>query len=339
MGCGGSKADEAVADETIEIEDDVMDDIIREPPPPPPPLPPADEPYNPQERIDNYEGQAIPGAYYISGAAIPQANGVYFRDGTYSGAPLFKNGQLWLLRYTMRSGNRFWYIADKDQLERDDGDLYRVRCPNGLPPSSGWGLAKDGQAPAPSLEPLADDGPAGFFVHNAGIEAANGAYALDGSYGSCPLYKQIDNGKYWLLRYRMPRGMHYWYIADQHQLQVDDGDLYRIPTDSDSPPTDGWQLAKDGVSPAPTLSPYYPATMIPTAPTMVAEAVVPEPVSAVTTTTTTTTTTTSINGTTSTTTQHTTVVSGVSVITSVVAVGTPVGGWSSVPVAMGAVIA
>jgi hypothetical protein len=46
-------------------------------------------------------------------------------------------------------------------------------------------------------------------------QAANGPYARDGSYASCPLYKQPDNGTYWLLRYRMPKGSTYWYIADK----------------------------------------------------------------------------------------------------------------------------
>lgn len=212
-----------------------------------------------QEMAHNFEEEEIPGAYYASGAAIPQANGVYVRDGTYSGAPLFKNGQLWLLRYTIkRTGSRWWYIADKDQLDRDDGDLYRVKSPSGLPPQSGWTLAKDGVAPAPTLQALADEGPAGFFVHNAGVAAANGPYARDGSYASCPLYKQPDNGTYWLLRYRMPKGSTYWYIADKDQLSNDNGDLYRVKSDADTPPLSGWRLAKDGVEPLPAITPYYP---------------------------------------------------------------------------------
>ena len=179
-----------------------------------------------QEMAQNFEDEEIPGAYLLSGAAIPQANGVYARDGSYSGAPLFKNGQLWLLRYTMPSGARFWYVADKDMLDRDDGDLYRVRSPSGLPPQTGWGLAKDGRAPPPTLQALPDiDGPSGYIVHGSGCEAANGAYARDGSYASCPLYKQVEDGPYWLLRYRMPKGSHYWYIAHKDQLDRDDGDL------------------------------------------------------------------------------------------------------------------
>lgn len=229
----------------------------------PPPPPPAQSRVpkigaDGQEMAQNFEDEEIPGAYYISGAAVAQANGVYARDGTYSGAPLFKNGQLWLLRYTLPSGDRHWYIADKDQLDQDKGDLYRVKSPSGLPPQSGWVVAQDGIAPAPTLQALADEGPAGYFVHQAGRPEANGAYVRDGSYSSCPLYKQANDGAYWLLRYRMPKGSHYWYIADKSSLERDDGDLYRVKSDADTPPAGGWSLAKDGVAPAPTLSPYYP---------------------------------------------------------------------------------
>jgi len=125
MGCGGSKTEGFDAGDGVESESS-------EPAP-----------------------QDIPGAYYASGAAIPQANGVYVRDGTYSGAPLFKNGQLWLLRYTIGT-SQWWYIANKDQLDRDDGDLYRVKSLSDLPPQSGWAPAQDGVAPAPTLAAYAD---------------------------------------------------------------------------------------------------------------------------------------------------------------------------------------
>ena len=164
-----------------------------------------------QEVEANALGEDIPGAFFVVGAAIPQANGLYARDGTYSGAPLFKNGQLWLLRYTIGT-TRYWYIADKDQLDRDDGDLYRVRASGNVPPSTGWTVARDGVEPAPSLQPIVDqDGPAGFFVQGAGVSACNGAYQRDGSYSSAPLYKQRD-GEYWLLRYVIGT-RRFWYVA------------------------------------------------------------------------------------------------------------------------------
>lgn len=100
-------------------------------------------------------------------------------------------------------------------------DLYRVRCPGGVPPSSGWALAKDGIEPAPSLQPLADStGPAGFFVSGAGVAECNGTYQRDGSYSSAPLYKQLE-GPYWLLRYTIKR--RWWYIAHKNNLDSNVG--------------------------------------------------------------------------------------------------------------------
>ena len=47
-------------------------------------------------------------------------------------------GRLWLLRYRI-ADNLWWYIADKDSLDSDDGDMYRIRCvesgDEGLPPT------------------------------------------------------------------------------------------------------------------------------------------------------------------------------------------------------------
>ena len=89
----------------------------------------------------------------ISGS--PEVDGLYVRDGEYDGVPLFKKGQLWLLRYRMRSsGDTWWYIADKDQLDVDDGDYYRVKDDGNEPPVLGWTKAKDGVEPLPTLTVL-----------------------------------------------------------------------------------------------------------------------------------------------------------------------------------------
>ena len=45
------------------------------------------------------------------------------------------------------------YIAEKDLLDSDDGDLYRIKTQNEIPPMAGWACARDGQLPAPSLAP------------------------------------------------------------------------------------------------------------------------------------------------------------------------------------------
>ena len=109
-----------------------------------------------------------PTIVFVKGAGYRVANGAYTRDGEYGGAPLFKKGRLWLLRYRVpssglgradgRTAHLWWYIADKDSLHADDGDLYmyRIRCAEpgdeGLPPTrANWSLAKDGRSPAPRV--------------------------------------------------------------------------------------------------------------------------------------------------------------------------------------------
>ena len=72
----------------------------------------------------------------MSGAGVPSCNGLYLRDGDYAAAPLFKHvgGRWWMLRYSMPSRNMYWYIADKNQLDHDVGDLYRIKSRGPLPP-------------------------------------------------------------------------------------------------------------------------------------------------------------------------------------------------------------
>ena len=42
------------------------------------------------EAAHNAESVDLPGAYFVRGAGLPEANGWYARDGTYSGAPVYK---------------------------------------------------------------------------------------------------------------------------------------------------------------------------------------------------------------------------------------------------------
>ena len=96
--------------------------------------------------------------FTVSGAGTKEANGFYAREGEFEGAALFTKGQWWLLRYTLPSGNQWWYIADKYQLDRDDGDLYRVKSNSDLPPLDGWVKAQDGRLPVPQLSAVDDGG-------------------------------------------------------------------------------------------------------------------------------------------------------------------------------------
>ncbi len=109
-------------------------------------------------------GPQVPQRIVVSGAGCTEANGVYTRSTgqhpgaptAYEGAPLFVHeaGQLWLLRYQLPSGTNWWYIADKDRLDINPGDLYRVRAdpdhPD-VPPRGQWALAHDGARPLPSF--------------------------------------------------------------------------------------------------------------------------------------------------------------------------------------------
>ena len=110
---------------------------------------------------------APPYGYRVEGAGSAEVDGLYVRDGEYGGAPLFKKGRLWLLRYRIpSSGNLWWYIADKDSLDKDDGDMYRIRCAEprdeGLPPTrANWLRAKDGRNPAPRVVLVASEPEAG----------------------------------------------------------------------------------------------------------------------------------------------------------------------------------
>ena len=104
------------------------------------------------ERRSAATSTVVPRAYVAEGGGFAPANGTYTRDGDYGGSPkwVHADGQIWLIRYRLPSGSHYWYVADKDQLSRDDGDYYRVKTEAALPPVDGdWRLAKDGVEPPP----------------------------------------------------------------------------------------------------------------------------------------------------------------------------------------------
>ena len=79
-----------------------------------------------------------------------------------------------------------------------------------------------------------------------------------------PLFMNVKNAKWWILRYLVNGTTNYWYICDCNKLDRDAGDLYRVKSDADMPPTNWdmqglfqghtyWDCAKDGRRPAPTL--------------------------------------------------------------------------------------
>ena len=133
----------------------------------------------------------------VSGAGTPAANGVYRRDGEYQGAPLFKKGQWYLLRYKIRDSS-WWYIADKDRLSVDDGDLYRVRSNADEPPlDAPWQLAKDGRNPVPTFrgERAGGAAAAGSAEATARAAAAASRVAYTDTDGDAIVFRRKANGK------------------------------------------------------------------------------------------------------------------------------------------------
>ena len=131
----------------------------------------------------------------VSGAGTPAANGVYRRDGEYQGAPLFKKGQWYLLRYKIRDSS-WWYIADKDRLSVDDGDLYRVRSNADEPPLSvPWQLAKDGRNPVPTFRGERAGGAAAAGSAEATARAAAAASRYTDTDGDAIVFRRKANGR------------------------------------------------------------------------------------------------------------------------------------------------
>lgn len=113
-------------------------------------------------RPDAAVGAARPSKHVLvaSGAGLNAANGHYVEDGTYKGFPRYvhEQGQLWLIRYQLKV-NAWWYIADKDNLDVNKGDLYRIQSAASEPPLDClWTVAHDGVAPGPILSELGKDG-------------------------------------------------------------------------------------------------------------------------------------------------------------------------------------
>ena len=226
------------------------------------------------EAAHNAESVDLPGAYFVRGAGLPEANGWYARDGTYSGAPVYKRGLLWLYRHTCQcdtcNGARSWYISDRRVLPSDaHGDFYKAPARDCceadamLPPTEPelWTACHEHCEPCPSSVSRVDDreGPVGFIVALAGDASADGAYVRCGSFAAAPLFKQLDEarpdgfGAHFLLAYQLPSGRRRWYVAEKDTLDVDQGDKYYADSDADLPPTDpsAWRVARSGAPGAP----------------------------------------------------------------------------------------
>eukprot|EP00933_Yihiella_yeosuensis_P079418 TRINITY_DN919_c2_g1_i2.p1 TRINITY_DN919_c2_g1~~TRINITY_DN919_c2_g1_i2.p1 ORF type:complete len:242 (-),score=40.75 TRINITY_DN919_c2_g1_i2:487-1212(-) len=183
-------------------------------------------------------------AYTVSNAGVSIVNGTYVRDGRHNGAPVFKKGQIWLIKWSETR----WYFADKDKLELSDGDYYSCDdVDTYLPPCFGWEEDTDGKDPTPTLEAILE-GPAAYEVSGAGFPQANGRYVRDGMYEGAPLYKK-DN--LWLFRSRV--NWFTWCIGDKDRIEESQGDLYKTYSSDEYPPASGWHVETDGKEPAPKL--------------------------------------------------------------------------------------
>jgi hypothetical protein len=56
--------------------------------------------------------------------------------------------------------------------------------------------------------------PEAYFVRGAGVDFVNGTYVRDGEYKGADRYVQQSGGQIWLIRYTLPSGSVYWYLAD-----------------------------------------------------------------------------------------------------------------------------
>lgn len=83
--------------------------------------------------------------YLVSDAVPEVVNGCYFRERRrFNGAPCYTNeaGTL-LFRYRFRNGAFFWYFSQKGQdLDKSEGDYFRVKTTVPLPPEHGWTASK-----------------------------------------------------------------------------------------------------------------------------------------------------------------------------------------------------
>ena len=184
--------------------------------------------------------------YTVSGAGLTMVNGDYRREGEYGGIAKYvhANGQIYMLRFTMpKTGNIFWYLADKDNLDKDSGDYYRIMASDAWPPVGEWQMCRDGVLPNPTITADA------YTVSGAGLTMVNGDYRREGEYGGIAKYVHAT-GQIYMLRFTMPKtGNIFWYLADKDNLDKDSGDYYRIKASDARPPVGEWQMCRDGVLP------------------------------------------------------------------------------------------
>ena len=92
--------------------------------------------------------------YTVQGAGTSECNGTYHPSTEFDGVPSYINGDVLLLRWKMGNGDQWWYLANRNSLDRKRGDYYRVKSSSDTPPSTGW-MSDDqteGVKPFPSVQ-------------------------------------------------------------------------------------------------------------------------------------------------------------------------------------------
>ena len=91
--------------------------------------------------------------YTVQGAGTSKCNGTYLPSTEFDGVASYINGEVLLLRWRMGNGDQWWYLANRNSLDRKRGDYYRVKSSSDTPPSTGWTSddQTEGVEPYPSV--------------------------------------------------------------------------------------------------------------------------------------------------------------------------------------------
>lgn len=93
-----------------------------------------------------------------------------------------------------------------------------------------------------------------YLVTGAGSDRVNGRYLEDGSMNGAPCYRNEHGTRLFLYRFRSS-GSLFWYFSDGKNLDTSHGDYYRVRSETQEPPLEGWKvdLGGAGVDPVPQL--------------------------------------------------------------------------------------
>jgi hypothetical protein len=195
----------------------------------------------------------------------PATNGDYRPSGqTHEGHEVLKNDEGQLLYWTPNDGGH-WICAKQIGAEFVAIERNGTTPTFGRPSTSGWlGWRTDsGRWESESAMVVSPrDGVVEYVVRGAGVAVCNGVYTRSSNSDQDGVPSFI-NGEILMLRYKLPSGTQWWYLADGRSLDRTAGDYYRLQSSSDTPPLSGWQIdgqTPDGQTPLPIVSVASAAT-------------------------------------------------------------------------------